>query len=179
MDGTYAEHVTALKVEHLLQGLFYVFQNVGRSTSMSSCYSFPRKQSDKKCISDILSALGQRLSTASHVSWKATIAESITSWLEPRSLVSLAIYQIVPQSEGDQSINFLETEAWHDAITAITGQAERLVTEPGLWTAVFPLVVVCLCFAAPEEFNNLWRFRLEQAMGMLQSPQVRARLRSD
>ncbi|GHJ84411.1 hypothetical protein NliqN6_0813 [Naganishia liquefaciens] len=141
MDGTYAEHVTALKVEHLLQGLFYVFQN-----------------SDKKCISDILSALGQRLSTASHVSWKATIAESITSWLEPRSL----------------SINFLETEAWHDAITAITGQAERLVTEPGLWTAVFPLVVVCLCFAAPEEFNNLWRFRLEQAMGMLQSPQHKA-----
>ena len=68
----------------------------------------------------------------------------------------------------------METEAWHDAIAAITGQAERLVAEPGLWTAVFPLVVVCLCFATPEDFNNLWRFRLEQAMGMLQSPQVRA-----
>lgn len=89
--------------------------------------------------------------------------------------MSVTILLLITQSDGEaQSANSLETEAWHDAIAAITGQAERLVAEPGLWTAVFPLVVVCLCFATPEDFNNLWRFRLEQAMGMLQSPQVRA-----
>jgi hypothetical protein len=73
----------------------------------------------------------------------------------------------------------LDSEAWHEAVTAITQQAERLVAEPGLWTAVFPLVVICLCFAQQTEFDQLWRFRLEQAMGMLQSPQVSTACRLD
>ncbi|KAJ9105333.1 hypothetical protein QFC21_001701 [Naganishia friedmannii] len=68
----------------------------------------------------------------------------------------------------------LSSEAWREAVTAITQQAERLVAEPGLWTAVFPLVVICLCFAQQAEFDQMWRFRLEQAMGMLQSPQHQA-----
>ncbi|KAJ9095740.1 hypothetical protein QFC19_007453 [Naganishia cerealis] len=140
MDGSYPEQAVLGKIEHLLRGLYHVFQDA-----------------DETRISGILSTLAQKLSTASNVSWKATIAESITLWLEPRSLATS-----------------LDSEAWHDAITAITQQAARLVAEPGLWTAVFPLVVVCLCFAHQSEFDQLWRFRLEQAVGMLQSAQHQA-----
>ncbi|KAJ9120857.1 hypothetical protein QFC22_002791 [Naganishia vaughanmartiniae] len=141
MDGSYPEQAVLGKIEHLLRGLYHVFHDA-----------------DTARLSEILSTLAQRLSTASNVSWKATIAESITLWLEPRSL----------------AMTNLNSEAWHEAVTAITQQAERLVAEPGLWTAVFPLVVICLCFAPQTEFDQLWRFRLEQAMGMLQSPQHQA-----
>lgn len=94
---------------------------------------------------------------------------------KPYSAVNAIKFQ--SKSTSIQAINTLESEAWHEAINAITQQAERLVAEPGLWTAVFPLVVVCLCFATQAEFDQLWRFRLEQAMGMLQSPQVSASIR--
>lgn len=57
-------------------------------------------------------------------------------------------------------------------IAIILTQADKLAIEPGLWAFAFPLSVTCLNLVQEAEFEKLWYFKLEQAMGMLRSPQV-------
>ena len=36
MDGTYDEHVALAKMEHLLRGLYHIFQDVSKATDASN-----------------------------------------------------------------------------------------------------------------------------------------------
>lgn len=63
-------------------------------------------------------------------------------------------------------------EPFTQAISTISSQADRLATEPGLWSVAFPLSVTCLNLAPQDEHERAWQFRLDQAAGMLKSPQV-------